>query len=99
MDTAAFLTYFALYWLFLCVSCQLISTPQVRRALAALIPCLFAATLAATFVLLAPWQRLWLGTVALLYTIKGSILLLRPYEDMRSCSKIGLLIYMSIWPE
>jgi alginate O-acetyltransferase complex protein AlgI len=98
MNTTSFLLSFFFYWLLLCACYVLVVKKEQRGALAAIIPALFAYVLAVEFTQLEAWQRLWLGTIGLLFTIKTSILLLRPYEDLRSFSKIGLFIYMSIWP-
>jgi Membrane bound O-acyl transferase family len=98
MESAAFLTDFLFYWLLIGACCGIVSNRKCRSVLAIVFPSLFTAALACGFNALETWQRLWLGTIGLLFTIKASILLLRLHSDMRSFSKIGLLIYMSLWP-
>ncbi len=98
MDTPNFFISFLIYWLLLCASCYLTGRQQSRRALAVAIPCGFVAALALAFPIFQPWQRLWFGSVGLLFTIKASVLLLQPIEELRKFSTVGLLIYMSAWP-
>jgi alginate O-acetyltransferase complex protein AlgI len=101
MATTTFLMSFLLYWLFLCATCIVCGIAprrEIRAALAAIIPFLFAGLLVVEFSSLWPWQRLWLGTIGLLFSIKASVLLLHPHVELRSFSRIGFLLYMSVWP-
>jgi hypothetical protein len=98
MDPAPFLLTFALYWMVLCACSALVSQEKPRGTVAVALPLLYILALGLLFDVLVPCQRLWLGTVGLLFTLKASILLLRSRENLHSFSKLGLLIYMSVWP-
>src|SRR5688572_399768 len=47
---------------------------------------------------LEPWQRLLLGSVGLLYLLKGTTLLQYPQATLATFSKPGLFLFMSVWP-
>ena len=98
MTPATFLLLSVLYWLFLCASAYLVTSQKVRNILAWAIPIAAIAFATLQFGILEPWQRLFLGTISLLFTIKAAILMRRSTSDLYSFSKIGLFIYMTLWP-
>jgi len=47
---------------------------------------------------LSPGERLLVGSLWLLWTLKGTVLLRLPREEVRSASLAGLALYATLWP-
>lgn len=80
----------------LLVASLALTLPQRLRPLAALLLPLLTLSMAWTTEG-AGW-RLFYTSVWLLYALKGSILLRRPASYVASMSRLGLLLYLTVWP-
>ncbi len=89
--------------IFLLGWCTLLLIPIVtpdkfRRALRLLVAVAFFALMFCSADRLSAVERLIFGTVGLLIMLKSIILLRYSSADARSLDKVGLLLYMSLWP-
>lgn len=73
--------------------------PQALRAkMAWVLPLAGVALMLIFGARLAPGERLLLSSVGLLYLLKGTVLLRRSRESVAGFDRVGLLLYLTIWP-
>jgi len=93
-----FLVCLFLFWLVNGAAACLVGREVLRRLLKVLLPVVFALSLIVLAPHLVPYQRLVLTTAAMLYVLKGFLLLGRSRHDLSTFSAGGLAIYLTIWP-
>lgn len=86
------------YWCALVLSIYFLPGRILRYLASWSILFIYLLTLCALHSGLESCQRLFLTTIGLLLTIKASVLLQRTREQIRSFSRSGLALYLSIWP-
>lgn len=96
MDTIPFILANLGYWAFLLIVALFL--PGKRKAFAVTLNIAYVAALIPLFAVLEPWQRLWLATAGLLFSIKAALLLRLPASELRAFNRAGVLIYMTAWP-
>ena len=73
-------------------------TGRIRKTIGWLLPVLGYVALFYVTDALSPFERMIGATAGMLYLIKGTILLQRPLEKSLNGSKLGLFLYLTLWP-
>jgi len=98
MPLFQFFSLFQLWWCLFFFLPFAIKGASARASISVGLPVLYLLAMFASGNSMLPWQRLVVSTAGLLYALKSALLFKLPCKELSEYSKIGLLLFMSVWP-